>query len=286
MRNHFLRNFYALLTTLTASLLFGFASLPEQNFELTFLDVGQGDAILIRTPENQKILVDAGPPGAILEPLSQELNFWEKSIQLAILTHPDSDHAAGFAEVLKRFKVEAILLTGIEPESEWYREILRQIDIQKIPVLIADDELDLNFGQVNLNLFWPTEPLVGKFVQDANASSIAFRVSFGGTAAVLTGDLPIENEEIILKNPPELQAQIFKLGHHGSKTSSSAEFITAIDPNFVVVSAGADNSFGHPAQETLDRAGEREIFSTIESGSIKFISDGQVWKIEKSQDKS
>lgn len=258
----------------------GLGNQSDHNFEITFLDVGQGDAILIRTPENQKILVDAGPAGAIMEAIPKELNFWERRIDLAILTHPDVDHAAGFVEILDRFEVERILLTGIEASSEWYREILRKITEQNIPTLVADDELDLSFGEVKLDIFWPTEPLAGKFVEDANASSISFQVNFGKTAAILTGDLPIENEKIILQNLPILKAQILKLGHHGSKTSSSVEWINTINPKFVVVSAGAYNHFGHPAKEVLARVADREIFSTAENGNLKFISDGEKWKIE------
>jgi len=269
---------FAVIVAILLSL--GLANRASGDFEITFLDVGQGDAILLRTPENQKILVDAGPAGAVIPAISRKLNFWERRIDLAILTHPDADHAAGFVEILDRLEVGEILLTGITGESEWYHAILREIAAREIPTIVADDELDFNFGAVKFDIFWPTEPLAGKFVEDANASSISFRASFGATAAILTGDLPIENEKIILENSPELRAQILKLGHHGSKTSSSAEWIAAVDPKFVVISAGADNHFGHPAEEVLERVVGREIFSTAESGNLKFISDGEKWDVE------
>ncbi len=275
-----LREVGIFLAVVAILLSLGFANRTSGDFEIIFLDVGQGDAILIRTPEGEKILIDAGPAGAVIPAISRELNFWERRIDLAILTHPDTDHAAGFVEILDRLEVEEILLTGVTGNSEWYRKILREIAAREIPTLVADDDRDFNFGEVEFDIFWPTEPLAGKFVEDANAGSIAFRVSFGETAATLTGDLPIESEKIILENPPELRAQILKLGHHGSKTSSSAEWIAAVDPEFVVISAGADNHFGHPAEEVLERVADRQIFSTAELGNLKFISDGKKWEIK------
>ncbi len=237
--------------------------------ELTFLNVGQGDAILIR------------PNAAVLEPLADELNFWERTLDLAILTHPDSDHVAGFVELLKRYKIRKFLLTGVQHESEWYAEILRAIDEQKIPIIVANASTDFNFGgRAQLDIFWPTKFLADNFVADANAASIAGKLIFGETSAILTGDLDIDSEKIILKNEIDLHAQILKLGHHGSKTSSSAEFLEAVNPEFAIVSASADNSFGHPNEEVLARLENVEILETAKIGSIKFVSDGETWQLE------
>lgn len=233
---------------------------------------------MIRTPSNQKILIDAGPAGAILTPLAAELNFWERQIDLAILTHPDTDHIAGLVELLKRYKIKQIMLTGAQHKSEWYNEILREIAKQEIPTILANETTDLDFGGgVQLDIFWPDEILAGKFVEDANAASISARLIFGETAAVLTGDLDIESEKLILKNPPNLTAQILKLGHHGSKTSSSVEFLDTINPQFAIVSAGEDNSFGHPHAEVLERLDGVNILETSKEGNIQFISDGENW---------
>ena len=275
-----LRNFYVSLGILALLIILGFANLPSQNLEITFLDVGQGDAILVKTPQNQKILIDAGPAGKILPPLSEELSFFERKIDLAIITHPDTDHIAGFTEILKRFDVENILLTGVEHETEWYAEILRQIDKQQIPIILADSRNDLKFGEVIFDIFWPEKNLTGKFVEDANAASISLRIIFGETAMILTGDLDVDSEKEILQTSQNLAAQVLKLGHHGSKTSSSAEFITAVNPKIVMISAGAENRFGHPNPEVLERVKNLQILETAKKGSVKLISDGVVWRVK------
>ncbi|MFH0833769.1 MAG: ComEC/Rec2 family competence protein [Patescibacteria group bacterium] len=263
-------------------LIFGFANLPNRELHLTFLDVGQGDAILIETPSQQKILIDAGPAGAILSPLAQELSFWEREIDLAILTHPDADHIAGLVELLKRYKIKRIALTGVQPGSEWYQEILRQIAEQKIPTTLTRAGMTFDLGDaIQFQIFWPPEILAGKFIGDANAASIAGKLIFGKTSAILTGDLDTDSEKIILQNPPDLAAQILKLGHHGSKTSSSTEFLNSVHPEFAIVSASADNSFGHPSPETLARLDSSvKVLETSKLGSIHFESNGKTWQLE------
>jgi len=276
----FLCNFFGILSLLAIFIFFGFSNLPSENLEVVFLDVGQGDAIFIRMPQNQKILIDAGPAGEILPPLAEELGFFERKIDLAILTHPDTDHIAGFVEVLKRFEIEKILLTGVQHETEWYREILRQISKKEIPTIIADAQTDFDFGGgVILDIFWPMESLVGKIPADANAASIAARLTFGQTALVLTGDLDVNSEKETLKTSQNLSAQIFKLGHHGAATSNSAEFFAAVNPEIAIVSAGAENKFNHPNPEVLERVKSAEILETAKEGSVKLVSDGVAWRL-------
>jgi len=280
MRKRFLAKFYGSLGICGIVLILGFWSLPSHDLEITFLDVGQGDAILIRTPQQQKILIDAGKPGQILPPLSEGLSFWERKIQLAILTHPDTDHIAGFLEILRRYEVENVLLTGARHETQWYDEILKEIARQQIPVLTANSKKDFKFGDVIFDIFWPEENLVGASLTDANAGSIALKMIFGETAAVLTGDIDLESEKKILKNAPDLTAQVLKLAHHGSRTANSAEFLATVDPDFVIVSAGEGNSFGHPHAEVIERVKNKQILETAKEGSIKLISDGEKWKTD------
>ncbi|MCF7836427.1 MBL fold metallo-hydrolase [Candidatus Gracilibacteria bacterium] len=280
MPKRFLFRLYGILGICGTVLIFGFWSLPSHDLETTFLDVGQGDAILIRTPQQQKILIDAGQPGQILPPLAEELSFWERKIQLAILTHPDTDHIAGFLEILKRYEVENILLTGVQHETQWYDEILKEIARQQIPVLIADAEQDFKFGEVFFDIFWPDENLLGASLTDANAGSIALKMTFGKTTAILTGDLDLESEEKILKNAPNLTAQVLKISHHGSRTASSAKFLAAVNPDFAIISAGEGNSFGHPHEEVLARLENSKILETAKIGSIKLVSDGEKWRTE------
>ncbi|MCK5472172.1 MBL fold metallo-hydrolase [Candidatus Gracilibacteria bacterium] len=279
MRKKFLLNFFGILFILAVFVSFGFSNLPSGNLEVVFLDVGQGDAIFIRTPQNQKILIDAGPAGKILPQLAEELGFFERKIDLVIITHPDADHIAGFTEILKRFEIEKILLTGVQHETAWYADVLSQISEKEIPVILADSQTDLDFGGgVLLDIFWPVESLVGKIPADANAASIVARLIFGKTALILTGDLDVDSEKGILKTPQNLTAEVLKLGHHGAKTSSSVEFLAAVNPEIVIVSAGAENKFGHPNPEVLERLEGVEILETSKEGNIKIISDGIEWR--------
>lgn len=282
MLKNFVRNFCAISAAIAAIFFFAFASAQSDTLELTFLDVGQGDAILIRTPTNEKVLIDAGPAGAILAPLAAELNFWEREIDLAILTHPDTDHIAGMVELLKRYKIKRIMLTGVQHETDWYTTILREITRQKIPVILGNATTDLELGGgARLDILWPEEILAGKFIEDTNTTSIATRLIFGETAAVLTGDLDLASEKLLLEDASDLHAQILKLGHHGSKNSSSAEFLAAVAPEIAIVSASADNSFGHPNPEVLAKLPNAETLETSKSGSIKFSSDGVRWRSDQ-----
>lgn len=276
----FLLKLYGTLTALGIIILFGFFNLPEQQLSVSFLDVGQGDAILIRTPLNQKILIDAGPDANILPAISPELGFFEKKIQLAIITHPDADHIAGFTEILRRYEVETILLTGVQHNTQWYRDILEQIAEQDIPTILAHADTDLAFGDVFVDVFYPHDYLLTELPADANAASVSTRISYGDTAVMLTGDLDVHAEEKVLATDQELSAQVFKLGHHGSRTASSEEFIAAINPEIVIVSAGEDNKFGHPHAEVMERVKNKQVLETAKEGSIRLVSDGREWKRE------
>ncbi len=172
-------------------------------------------------------------------------------------------------------------MTGVQHETQWYDEILKEIARQQIPVLTANSEKDFKFGEVVFDVFWPEGNLVGANLTDVNASSIALKIIFGETAAVLTGDLDLESEEKILKNAPDLTAQVLKLGHHGSRTANSAEFLAAVDPDFTVVSVGEGNSFGHPHAEVLERLVNSEILETSKMGSVKLVSNGVAWLVKK-----
>ncbi|MFH1375484.1 MAG: MBL fold metallo-hydrolase [Patescibacteria group bacterium] len=279
MTKRFLLSFYGILAGIAAIIYLASTNLPSSKLTVTILDVGQGDSILIRTPLNQKILIDGGPGSSILTPLSQELGFLERRIELLIITHPDADHIAGFTEIFRRYQVENVLLTGVQHSTAWYRDILTQIANQNIPTLIASSEVDFDFGSgVVLDTVWPREPLAGKAPADANAASVVSRLTFGQTAILLTGDFDEAGEGELLRTPQNLAAEVLKLGHHGAKTSSSAEFLQATNPQIALVSAGEDNQFGHPSPEIIERVKDQEILETAKMGSIRLISDGVKWR--------
>lgn len=255
---------------------------PTGELSVSLLDVGQGDAILIQTPTRQTILTDAGPDARVVNELGEVLPYFHRRIDLAILTHPDLDHIAGFIDVLHRYDVGAVLMTGVLHDSAVYTEILQLLAAKHIPVELAEAEHDIDFGDgVKLDVLWPIDIIAGRDPTNNNTTSIVTRVTFGKTSVLLTGDAE-ETAETALRadHPATLKSDVLKLGHHGSRTSSSQLFLDAVRPTIALVSAGCDNQFGHPSPETLARLPRAiQIYDTCKNGTVTLTSDGAVWQV-------
>ncbi|MCK5211805.1 MBL fold metallo-hydrolase [Candidatus Parcubacteria bacterium] len=280
-----------------------FFTTQAQNRELiiSFLDIGQGDAALIKTPAGHNILIDGGPGTKILEPLSKELSWYDKTIDLMILTHPHSDHVDGLIPVLKRYEVKQILGTGVVHSSPTYLAWLDLVREQNIPLTIVDREQIIDLGSdCYLQLIYPLTNLSGREVSNLNNSSIVARLIYKDTSFLFMGDAEIEVEqELVSLVPPPfsplslrrrgvggevegqrgivLRSNVLKAGHHGSDTSSSKEFLDLVKPEFAIISSGIDNSFGHPSRRVIKRL-ERigaSILRTDELGTIRIRSDGK-----------
>ncbi len=240
-----------------------------------FLDVGQGDAILIQTPCGQDILIDGGADNTLLAGLSQHLSFFNRDIELMILTHPHSDHVAGLVEVLDRYEVDKVLTTGVEYGSPDYVAWLEKIADKDIPVEIVDSPRNILFSEVRLEVLFPDRSFNGQEVANVNDVSIVTRIVYLETEILLTGDY--EEEETLLNKDFDLRSDIYKAGHHGSNNANDYEFVQAVDPDYVIISCGQDNSFGHPhyrAMKNFESVGA-QILRTDQDGSVTFISDGQ-----------
>jgi len=268
---------WALSLTILALLLmlslYQFFQITSNEFELSFLDVGQGDAILIQTPEYRNILIDAGPNGKVMEELGKKLNFFNQKIDLFILTHPDLDHYGGILDIFQKYPVDAVVMTGIAVNNQLYRTFLAELKNRDIPVLYPQSSRDLQISQdLYLDLLYPFEgqSLIGQEVKNRNNTSISLiiRDSNGNPLALLTGDAEEAQELDLLLSGQDFSSPLFKLGHHGSKTASSAPFLAATKPETVIVSAGKDNKFGHPHEEIMERVKDLEVFQTS-SGSIQ-----------------
>ncbi|PIS39581.1 MAG: hypothetical protein COT33_01260 [Candidatus Nealsonbacteria bacterium CG08_land_8_20_14_0_20_38_20] len=255
--------------------------------EVSFFDVGQGDAIFIETPKGHQILIDGGPSSAILEKLAKETPFWDRTIDLIILTHPEKDHLSGLIEVLKRYKVENIIWTGIIRDIPEYKEwsMLLQKEGAKIFLAKAGQKIKCSKGEPGncyIEIFYPFEPLNGKEFKNSNSTSIVAKLVFGENSFLFTGDAEKDVEkELIIKKLP-IDSDILKIGHHGSKTSSSDDFVNLVSPQIAVISAGKGNSYGHPHQEVLDVLAKYgiKILRTNLQGDIKIFSDGKNLKIK------
>jgi competence protein ComEC len=248
-----------------------------QGLEVIFFDVGQGDAIFIETPQKHQILIDGGPDSVILEKLGKIMPFWDRTIDLIILTHPEKDHMTGLLEVLKRYKVENILWTGIVRNTFEYEEWLKLIKKEKANVFIAKEGQKVNAGKVILNVLYPFDNLTGQEFENSNDTSIVNRLTFGQNSFLFTGDISQAVEkELVTHSSQFLKANVLKVAHHGSKTSTAAEFVATVLPEVSVISSGKNNRYGHPHQEVLETLANYGIMvlRTDELGDITISSDG------------
>lgn len=248
--------------------------------EVSFLDVGQGDAILIETPDGFEALVDGGRDSSVLRELGNERGFFDREIDLVVATHPDLDHIAGLVDVLKRYKVETILMTTNEGDSGAAASFADAAPEEDAEVILADAGQVLQLGaNTTIQVFAPTGD---ESKLESNTASIVLRVVYGETSFMLTGDAPMEIENYLVQTyGAQLDSDVLKLGHHGSKTSTSDAWLDTVTPQYAVVSAGIDNRYGHPHQDVMQRVFKRNIQTshTGTDGTVTFQSDGKtVWR--------
>lgn len=246
--------------------------------EVYLLDIGQGDAILIRTPNRQNILIDGGPNRTVSYKVGEVLPFYERQIDLMVLTHPDADHLVGLVDILDRYTVKMVLVTGIDFRSAAYAAFLQRVAAERAVVLTAGVVTQIPLGdQINLEVLYPRDSLVGQQFKPVNDSSIVLRLEYGQTSFLLPGDAEEKVEQQLLASGQQVASDILKAGHHGSRTSSSEQFVLAVQPKQVVISVGAENKFGHPHPEVIDRFTRLGIpwLLTSQQGRILLTSDGQ-----------
>ena len=256
-----------------------------QPLEVVFFDVGQGDSIFIETPKKQQILIDGGPGSVILEKLGTEMPFYDNTLDLIILTHPEKDHLTGLISVLKRYKVENILWTGIIRGTSEFKEWEKAISEEKANIRIAQSGQRILWESDShrfLEILYPFENLAGQEFEDSNKTSIVSRLVFGENSFLFTGDIRKSEEKALLEQKANLESDVLKVAHHGSKTSTSKEFIEKVSPEIAVISLGKENSYGHPHQEVLDILEDYgiKILRTDQNGDIKIISEGKEIKIK------
>lgn len=261
------------------------------------LDVGQGDSILIQTPHQKIILVDSGPGTVIAERLSNTLSFFEDTIDLLLLTHPNQDHLEGFMEILKRYQVNAIMTPHYDSSSPLFQTFVEHARELDIPLYSTSTDRDLELEKgVFLDIvapivsFRPLDYARGKparraeesLSQNPNDLSLIAKLIYGTTSLLLTGDMGPEEEQALLQSDADLTAQILKSPHHGSQGSGSLAFLQQVSPSIAVISAGKNNRYQHPHLETVLRYDEQDISwkSTKQEGTITMMSDGEKWVFE------
>jgi competence protein ComEC len=249
----------------------------HSTLRVSFLDVGQGDAILIDAPSGNQILYDAGPPsGAVLRSLSHVLPFWDHTIDVLVSSHPDQDHIGGFPDILRHYDAGVMLESGATAENGTYDALEHEISTRHVSRILAHKGMQVVLGDgVVADVLFPDHDMAGS---ETNAASIVLRVRYGTTAFLLSGDLPQEEEEYVAREFGDgLHAEVLKLGHHGSRTSSAPYWLAAVAPDEAIISAGANNRYGHPHKEVLELLNKLKIpyLETAKEGTITFESDGE-----------
>jgi competence protein ComEC len=280
----------AILVSVTA------ATMPDDNLHVSFLNVGEGDAILIQKG-NQQVLIDGGPsPQAVTLGLGDKMPFWDRTIELMILTHPHADHITGLLEVLQRYNVKQVLYPDLDYESPLYKEYepplykewLNLVEGKNIKCTLAQagQEIDLGEGVV-ITVLNPETPILTGTESDIDNNGVVLRLSLDRVSFLLTADIEKEAESELIEKRADLASTVLKVAHHGSDTSTTPEFLAVANPEVAVISVG-ENSFGHPSAEVVERLeqrlGSENILRTDEQGTIEFITDGQrLWVKIKSK---
>lgn len=249
----------------------------EYPVNVHFLDVGQGDSIFIHTPDGHDILIDGGPDARVVYELGKVMPFWDFSIDTIILTHPHSDHVSGLNDVLDKYSVGEVYLTGVLHSTDDYISFLRKIQDKHIQLKMVTEPLDIDLGGgAILKFLYPQHSYVKKTVDELNNTSIVNKLVFGDTSFLFMGDAELEEEQELLDSGIDLHADVLKVGHHGSKTSTNPIFLNAVHPKFAAISVGTDNKFNHPHGRVIARLEQLgiRIFRTDEQGTVTLQSDG------------
>lgn len=271
-------------------------SLPDNRLHLVFCDVGQGDAILISYKSTQ-VLVDGGPDSKVIRCLASNMPFWDRTLEMIILTHPQADHFTGLIDVIKRYNISQFVINSVVSDSAGFWEFHQAVLTERTPVYSPKARDRLKIGPMEFLILWPEQKLgdplvwqkegltdkekilgVASIAGEINKTSIVLKLSFDNFDALLTGDIGFDIEKQLELAPVE----VLKVAHHGSKYSTSQEFLKQVKPALAVISVGK-NRFGHPTKEVIEELRDLDIkiLRTDEEGEIEIVSDGKNWYTKK-----
>lgn len=266
---------------LTVFVLFVFLSYQltkRDDYEIVFLDVGQGDASLIKTKSGKNILIDAGDGAKIISELSSNLSIFDRQIDLLVLTHPHADHIAGAIDLVKRYEIGTIIYSAAEHNSPDYIELLKLIRDYSIDLKIINHPQRIQIDEEsNLEIIYPfTKDNVAN-AKNLNNTSIVAKFIHGENKFLFTGDIEKEVEDMILARDIDIEADVLKVAHHGSISSSQTSFLERVGASMAVIQLSRDNKFNFPNSEVLARLQKntKKVLRTDIDGAIKLISTGQ-----------
>ncbi len=247
---------------------------PEKgNLTVYFLDVGQGDSILVQFGD-KNMLVDGGVKDMGPRVVSCLESLGVEQIDVMVLTHPHEDHVGGLISVLKSFEVKKVLDSGQAHTTRTYENFLNLVDRKDIPYQAAEEGMSIDLApEVAIEVLSPPSGGLG---DDLNENSVVLKVTYGKVSFLLTGDAGFEAEDHMISSGADLKSDILKVGHHGSRTSSSDDFLYAVSPSVSVISVGTDNPYGHPSKEALRRleSSGSEVLRTDLDGNATVTTDG------------
>ena len=279
-RRHAILYFVAILFAANFFIWYAVSAEGRGILTVAFLDVGQGDAIFIESPTGKQIILDGGPDGSVLSRIGTLMPFYDRSIDMLIVSNPDKDHFAGFIDVLKNYQVENIIEPGTIPNTEIYKIFKEFVKKEGAKETLARRGMVIDLGGgAYLQILFPDRDVSGLSTNDG---SIIAKLAYGNTSFLLEGDAPQNIEKYLVSlDGKNLDVDVLKLGHHGSKTSSGDALLSVASPEYAIISAGLHNKYGHPHKEVLDRLAKYNIpaLGTYEDGTIIFESDGErLWR--------
>lgn len=268
------------LVGLGLAVIWGLGQWPDGRLHVVFCDVGQGDGILM-SQGNWQVLVDGGKKGErVLSCLGENMAFWDRKIEMVVSTHGEKDHLGGLDEVLDRYEVGKLVVGSVQ-ENEGTMELVRLAEEKGVEVHEVGRGDRMRVGEVEMEVLWPEEEK-GKVlgVSDSlNEQSVVLEMGWREFEVLLTGDIGEVVEEYLGEKLDRVE--VLKVGHHGSKFSSSEKFLEKVRPEVAVIQVGK-NSFGHPTDEVLERleAVGARVFRNDKRGEVEVVSDGERWWVE------
>lgn len=250
----------------------------KSDLNLYFLNVGQGDSELVELPGEVQVLIDGGPDKTLLFELAEVLPSSDRYLDLVVMTHPQTDHFAGFSDLLDRYQVGAFILNGRNGETEAWDNFRKKLKEKEIPVILVEAGDKILYKESLLTVLSPDSALLGD--KELNESSIILKLESEGIKALYTGDAGFRTEnQILMSDVNILDVDVLKVGHHGSKFSSGANFLNATTPLISIIEVGKSNRYGHPADAALNRlkAAGSAIYRTDKNGTVHLVArDGQI----------